>query len=187
MYLVYIINNKHYERNIYDLNVNEIPGIKLRPHATDNAGGLGKIGKIALHIDLLLLPPMILLSIYIFLHGANTLIVMALLIFNPLCLFLFFYPMKNAHYIMKKAKQIELKILSDEYNLTYDKFRSLISQKGFNMDEEANQLYESLTRLQDLTLTCKNIPEWPFNTKTLITFSGTILLPFIFLILESIN
>ena len=163
------------------LLVNDIPKIKLIPFAFDKAGGLGNIGKIALNIDLLLIPPMLLLFLYIFIHKINHIIVTELLLFPPLCLVLFFSPLRSVHQVMKKAKSIEIGNLTKEYNSKYYKFRALFPHEGFNMDEKANELYESLSRLKELILVHKDIPEWPFNTQIFVSFFFSFLFPFLIL------
>ena len=147
----------------------EDEAIRLRPLNPDRAGGLGEIGKYSLRMILILVPPLLLIMTYVVFENLNIVFRCGLILYIPLLIFAFFFPLSGAHKAMKKFKAKELKRLSCEFNRIYDAFT-----KGFNTEKisELSTRLKIIRCLDQLYNKAEKMPIWPFDTRTVAKFTG---------------
>lgn len=159
--------------------------IIIQPLNPDKCGGLKPIGDLCLDINLLIFFAGIGLAIYY--HIAPQEISPYLLIFIlgylALSIFLFFFPLSEAHGAMKYYKDQLLDDLSKRLNLEYKKMQDQIREKGIEVN------YTKLDRLEKIEKIYQKaelMPIWPFDKNTLTTFSYRVMFPVVLVIIDSV-
>lgn len=145
--------------------------LKLRPLNPDKAGGLGFIGKYSFNMTSFLLPMLIPIIFYMYLHDVNIILSIGLTLYIPILVFAFFYPLSGAHEVMKDFKNRELNLLTMEFNNVYDHLvNDIMLFKASDLPTE----YEILDKIESLYNKADKMPVWPFDTKTLTKFISII-------------
>lgn len=158
--------------------------LKIQPLHPDNAAGLKPLALLSLSFSSL---PLIGSFGIIFaltiskreLYHTNIITAIILLIIGMI--FLFIYPIYNAHLLMENEKSERMKIISMEHEITFEMIRSKSDFKNQNIDSD------SLTELQGITELynqANNMPVWPFDIQIISSFVGLIVFPIIGMILQ---
>ena len=153
--------------------------IRLRPLSPDNAGGLGMVGGYSLKMVYVLLPALVPLLLYVLFMPFTPIIMIGMIVYIPLVVLVFFYPLSGAHQAMKRYKTIELEYLAQEFNRAYDTFISRIGGQDHQIDDEAAQAADLMGKLEELYDKANKMPVWPFNVQTLTRFGATVTIPLI--------
>ncbi len=161
--------------------------IRVRPLSPDNAGGLGAVGKYSLKMVYVLLPGVVPLALYVMLLPFTPIILIAFIVYIPLLILVFFYPLSGAHQAMKQHKVIELEFLAQEFNRVYDTFIDRLGSEAFRIDDEAAQAAELMGKLEELYDKAAKMPVWPFNVQTLTRFGATVAIPVLVFLVDLIT
>jgi len=153
--------------------------IRLRPLSPDNAGGLGMVGGYSLKMVYVLLPALVPLLLYVLFMPFTPIIMIGMIVYIPLVVLVFFYPLSGAHQAMKRYKTIELEYLAREFNRAYDTFISRVGGQEYQIDDEAAQAADLMGKLEELYNKANKMPVWPFNVQTLTRFGATVTIPLI--------
>ncbi|MBU8913254.1 MAG: hypothetical protein KOO61_04470 [Spirochaetales bacterium] len=153
--------------------------IRLRPLSPDNAGGLGMIGGYSLKMVYVLLPALVPLLLYVLFMPFTPIIMIGLIVYIPLLILVFFYPLSGAHQAMKRYKTVELEFLARQFNRAYDTFTSRVGSETFQIDDEAAQAADLMSKIEELYNKANKMPVWPFNVQTLTRFGATVTIPLI--------
>ncbi len=143
----------------------------IRPLSPDKAGGLGGLGTYSLKMVVILIPALLPLLLYIIFGELNIMLSIGIILYVPLLLFTFFYPLSSAHYAMNKFKNEELQTLAGVFNRVYDEFTKDINTKQF---EDIPDDFEIMDKLSQLYEKADKMPVWPFNMETFGRFSALV-------------
>jgi len=153
----------------------------------DRSGGLAPLGKLAMHLNLLVLISSLIVVATLY----NQVFLFKQSIYAPLQLvtilghFLFsalivFTPMIAAHRKMTKARDAFLGMLSVKFLREDQDFRSALESEA-SIDIGNVQRLNAIKTFFD---TAKTQPVWPFNMKVIYTFFGSVIWPLVFSILK---
>ncbi len=156
--------------------------IKVKPLHPDGCGGFGKIGDVAMLLNLTLF----LLGIYVSLKVVDKVVIqgssLGADIGNPIMLagyvilapLLFFFPLGAVHRLMKRAKEQFLSPVGQQCTRLFGELASAgLDDKGLVAVRTFSELKKVRSSLR------KEIPVWPFDFKSLQVFVGTIVVPVI--------
>ncbi len=159
--------------------------LRIQPLNPDGAGGLGKFGNLAWRIDLVLLPILVVAVAWYMVWDITPTYVTSLIMAILLIPFFFFGPLWSLHEAMKKAKNKELRLLSQKFdpNASIVK-RWLNNEEGVKREDglEATEVLERIILLHERT---SRMPVWPFDHTTLTKVSVYILIPIIAMVLQN--
>jgi hypothetical protein len=142
--------------------------LRVQPIHPDNAGGLGEFGKLALRIDLLLMPLVAILVIWYVVTGTVDVPVILAMVFAILALPVFFFlPLRGLNQAMSRAKQQEVGNLSDQFYEHWWTMKNWLEGKEDVTDEEGQRAQESLERIILLYDRAARMPVWPFDRSTI--------------------
>ena len=175
---VYKIIALIYAMNIFFKRIGGHGGFKLRPISPDGAGGLGKMGRLALNMEYVFLPFVVTAIIGYYSYGFLT-IGYVLMPGLALCLFaVFWVPLLSAHAAMEKCKQETLNSLQREFNDHYDYLLIQLESDGASLNKKkASNSVDSIQKLHYLYDRTRKMPVWPFDMRIVRRFTATVLVP----------
>lgn len=154
--------------------------LDLQPMHPDNAGGLGRLGKMAWNFNIAILVTVIIPVALYYTHGKNSPLVAGIIVQLILLPVVFFLPLLQLHRAMKIKKESLLLDISKYHKCVSD----VLVQKIAKDDKEfvgkydkAKKAYEEESKLRALYKSLEAIPTWPFDMRTFMQFSSTFLLP----------
>ena len=174
---------------IYAMNsfFREIPseGFRVRVVAPDGAAGLGQMGRLALNLEFMFVPFIVVAVIYAVAdQGTTPIFFITFPLLMGLLVVAFFFPLSSAHKTMRDAKDRAMETLEKEFNLHYDFLIYNVQELGASLsDLEAAKSIENIKEVKYLYEETEKMPVWPFDFTTLRRFSATILLPTLVVIL----
>jgi hypothetical protein len=154
--------------------------LDLQPMHPDNAGGLGKLGKMALNFNIAILLTMAVSATLYYTHGYNTPLECGIVVQFLLLPVVFFLPLLQVHKAMKIKKESLLLEISKHYKSVSNILIQKIAKDGREFADKYDTVeeeYEEESKLRVLYRSLETIPTWPFDTRTIIHFISTILLP----------
>jgi hypothetical protein len=160
-----------------DFNKN-IQLITLHP---DGVGGLRPIADVALNFHFILLLPIITFMVNIYVWGVSQSTIIYGMYFIIL-VFVFFLPLTSAHDVMSGYKEKELYHLSKRHNDFVRQYKRIIENK--NSKDNDIEIMERMDKIRSYYSQISSMPIWPFDATILRRFAGSILIPFIFLLLQ---
>lgn len=155
-------------------------GIKIDLLHPDGNCGLKPLNDTVMYLNYILL----LLGMYVSLKVVDKIVIQNLPLFadigNPLMLgsyailapLLFFFPLGAPHYKMREEKQKFILELSRKSREFYSKLTRAADEKSCS---EANRTFHDLE--QTRTYLIESIPVWPFNIRSIETFTGIVIVP----------
>ena len=158
----------------------ETDSLDLQPMHPDNAGGLGRLGRMALNFNIAILLTMLISATLYYTHGYNIPLVCGVVVQFLLLPVVFFLPLLEVHRAMKIKKESLLMEISKHYKCVSNVLVQKISKdKKVFVDnyDKVKEEYEEESKLRSLYRSLEDIPTWPFDIRTIIQFTSTILLP----------
>ncbi|MBW8000549.1 MAG: hypothetical protein FVQ80_00820 [Planctomycetes bacterium] len=146
--------------------------LDLQPMHPDNAGGLGELGRMALNFNITILLTMAITITLYYTHGHNTPLTCGIIVQFLLLPVVFFLPLLQVHRAMRIKKESLLLEISKHYKCVSDVLVQKIAK-----DDKVKEEYEEESNLRALYKSLEDIPTWPFDTRTIMQFTSTILLP----------
>jgi hypothetical protein len=159
----------------------------IKPFHPDKLGGLKPITQIVMNINLLVFAAGISFVIvyYSYLRDLIPNIWTIFAGYTVISLFLFFYPLIGARKSMKANKEKFLDLfcnpLSKEYEMIFQEFSDGIDDFDTHLDEKN---LAKVTALRDFYDRANQMPVWPFDRDTILTFSSRVLLPVALILLN---
>ncbi len=154
--------------------------LDLQPMHPDNAGGLGRLGRMALNFNIAILLTMAISATLYYTHGYNTPLVCGIVVQFLLLPVVFFLPLLQVHRAMRIKKESLLLEISKHYKCVSDVLVQKIAKddkKFLDKYDKVKEEYEEESKLRALYKSLEAIPTWPFDTRTIMQFTSTILLP----------
>jgi len=146
--------------------------LDLQPMHPDNAGGLGRLGKMALNFNITIFLTMAISAALYYTHGYNTPLARGIVVQFLLLPIVFFLPLLQVHRAMKIKKESLLLDISKHYKCVSDVLVQKIAK-----DDKVKEEYEEESKLRTLYKSLEAIPTWPFDMHTIMQFTSTFLLP----------
>jgi hypothetical protein len=160
--------------------VTDTDSLDLQPMHPDNAGGLGRLGRMALNFNVAMLLTMAISAALYCTHGYNTPLACGIVVQFLLLPVVFFLPLLQVHTAMRIKKESLLLEISKHYKCVSDVLVQKIAKndrEGVEKYGKVKEEYEEESKLRELYRSLEAIPTWPFDTRTIIQFTSTILLP----------
>lgn len=159
--------------------------LKLVPLSPDKAGGLRPIGELGLTFNLIIVLPMFYIAINVLWWGLEPMILLQFPVYVAFLSLVFFIPLSGSHTIMKRSKEEMLEQITTEFNQLYFKVygKGRIGELSKAGKKQLRQL-EMLDRLSKSYEIVDRMPVWPFDLTIIRNFLLTILIPFIFVLIE---
>jgi hypothetical protein len=113
-------------------------------------------------------------------HGYNTPLACGIVVQFLLLPVVFFLPLLQVHRAMRIKKESLLLDISKHYKCVSDVLVQKIAKddKEFvDRYDKVKEEYEEESKLRTLYKSLEAIPTWPFDTRTIMQFTSTILLP----------
>lgn len=154
--------------------------LNLQPMHPDNAGGLGGLGKMALNFNIAILLTMAISATLYYTHGYNIPLSYGIIVQFLLLPVVFFLPLLQAHKAMRLKKESLLLEISRHYKHMSDILMQKIAKDGKDLVDKYDKVkeeYEEESQLRALYKSLETIPTWPFDTRTIMQFTSTFLLP----------
>jgi hypothetical protein len=163
--------------------------VNIQPLHPDNCGGLSPLGDFSLKISSagvgVGIPVMILLIFDVYIQGwplFSTVHILDILIYIVSLTIVFFLPLLGARSSMLMAKNKELKFISDHFQEERKQIVLNIDSEQQNQDLGISRL-EGLMKLYDMA---RAMPVYPFNSRNVIRFFGSVLWPILLLLVQFI-
>lgn len=96
--------------------------------------------------------------------------------------FVFFLPLQPAQNAMISSKHDTLKLITTRYNQVNQKVMTGLKDGNLRTDEYLSEI-DVILRLYE---TVKKMPVWPFNFKTISSFAGSVLFPFLLILVKEV-
>jgi len=160
--------------------VTDTDSLDLQPMHPDNAGGLGALGRMALNFNIAMLLTMAISAALFHTHGYNTPLACGIGVQFLLLPVVFFLPLLQVHTAMRVRKESLLLEISKHYKCLSDVLVQKIAKddkEGVDKYDKVKEEYEEESKLRELYRSLEAIPTWPFDTRTIMQFTSTILLP----------
>lgn len=174
LFIIVITLNRLFHRVI------DTDSLDLQPMHPDNAGGLGGLGRMALNFNIAILLTMAISATLYYTHGYNTPLACGIVVQFLLLPIVFFFPLLQVHKAMRLKKESLLLDISKHYKCVSDVLVRKIARDGRKFAdtyEKVKEEYEEESKLRALYSSLEDIPTWPFDTRTIIQFTSTFLLP----------
>lgn len=162
----------------------------LQPMCPDRAGGLGQLGRMALNFNITILLTMPIPIALYYTHGYNTPLTCGVIVQFLLLPIVFFLPLLQVHRAMRIKKESLLSNIYRNYRYICD----VLMQKVVKYDKKSaynysivKEAYEEESKLRAFYKSLGNIPTWPFDMRTIMQFTSTILLPALIWIAKGIK
>lgn len=176
-----IFSMQNFARNLSEKDI-----LQVQPLHPDRAGGLGKFGKLAWRIDIIIIPVIVFLIAYFLFSESMDVNMFAIIIFLTLALipFLFFVPLRGLNTAMKEARTQEMGYLSLEFHKYYWVMRDWIEgEKGIS-EYEGSYAEEAIQRIIMLYDRAENMPVWPFGRSTIGKVATTVIIPLVIVAIQ---
>ena len=167
--------------------VTDTDSLDLQPMHPDNAGGLGRLGRMALNFNIAMLLTMAISVALYYTHGYNTPLACGMVLQFLLLPVVFFLPLLQVHTAMRAKKESLLLEISNHYKHVSDVLVQKIARnRPVDADDydKVKEEYEEESKLRELYRSLEAIPTWPFDTRTIMQFTSTILLPVLIWLVE---
>jgi uncharacterized membrane protein len=160
--------------------LNKVFRLDIQPRHGDGCGGLKPIGDLCLKLAVMLAPPAIICSYFLFsslVTPGGTFIwilgwaILWLLVIIAAIL-AFVTPMWDIHRTMVRSKDGYQNEAIQYVSLAENRLRELLNQ-GKIQDAETKALQDQLTDLRELFPPDLDYPTWPVNVQTLLSFVGS--------------
>jgi len=164
--------------------------LNLQPMHPDNAGGLGKLGRMALNFNIAILLTMAISAALYYTHGYNLPLVYGMIVQFLLLPIVFFLPLLRAHKAMKLKKESLLLEISKHYKRVSDTLIQKIVKddiSSVNKYDTIKEEYKEEYQLRELYKSLENIPTWPFDLRTIAQFTSTFLLPAVIWLIDGLK
>lgn len=155
-------------------------GFRIRAVAPDGAAGLGLMGRLALGLEVMLFPFIVVLVVYWFVHreSLTPVFFFGFGLFLVFLIVAFFVPLQSAHTTMRTAKERALETLESEFNHHYDFLISNVQSGEMSLtDDRAAPSLANIEKAKYLYEETEKMPVWPFDLSTLSRFAATIVVP----------
>jgi hypothetical protein len=146
----------------------------------DNAGGMGVLGRMALNFNVAILLTMPLTAMLYYTHGYNIPLICGIFVQFLLLPVVFFLPLLGAHKAMRLKKESLLLEISKHYQCVSNVLMQKIvkNDKQFaGQYDKVKEEYEEESKLRAIYKSLETIPTWPFDTRTIMQFTSTFILP----------
>jgi hypothetical protein len=173
--------NEKYEINADIFNVDETGGLKpLRILILSAVSNYFIVITLAI---ISYIPPVATIYFYIYPKVLITPEIIMLTLMLLIGIVFFVTTQKTIRNLIDKSADLELEKINEKYKEIYDKIFKIVSSKMDNYnDKELGELRTALDLLEKRELKIKEIKSKRFDTKTIITFIFTVLLPILTLI-----
>ena len=164
-------------------------GLYVNPLHPDRAGGLGKLGKIALRLNLLSFFFIFYIIFVYFTFGMYFGLLISSFVIIMITIFLFFLPLFQSHKAMKNEKNLLLINLSKKYEKINKELKALLFSNSVDTEYFTGKYettYDEHQKISDIYQHIEKLPTWPYDYKTLIRFFGTLIAPITPIIIEII-
>jgi hypothetical protein len=162
--------------------------VSVQPLHPDNCGGLAPLGALSRKLNIGILLIGIIAGINIYKNSCMTgndqlftqFTILVIIIYIACAFIVFFLPLYAAHESMKTAKYEEIERINNYFmNLNFIVIECL--SKNENIDENIRANFENVNKIYELA---KRMPVYPFNSKTVASFFGSIFIPIILFVIE---
>jgi len=164
--------------------------LDLQPMHPDKAGGLGRLGKMALNFNIAIFLTMAISAALYYTHGYNTPLARGIVVQFLLLPIVFFLPLLQVHRAMRIKKESLLLEISKHYKCVRDVLVQKITKDNKEFVDKYDKVkeeYEEESKLRELYRSLEAIPTWPFDTRTIMQFTSTILLPALFWLVRGLK
>ncbi len=171
------------------LRIRELDALDLQPMHPDGAGGLGRLGRASLWfnfgtLSLTAIPAALYLT-----HGLTaTLLFGASLLIVALPV-VFFLPLATAHGVMRDKRDELLEFVHERHRTATANTLRLLREP--TLDEEGrsqlNAELEHIGQLDGLYSNLQAMPVWPFDWRTIIQFSASVVVPAVLWLVELVS
>jgi hypothetical protein len=161
--------------------------LDLQPMHPDNAGGLGRLGKMALRFNVAMLLTMVISTTLYYTHGYNRPLACGIVLQFFLLPTVFFLPLLQVHKAMRIKRESLLLEISKRYKLVSEVLVQTIARDEAvcaDKYDKVKEPYEEESRLKALYRSLEAIPTWPFDTRTILQFASTTLVPALLWLVE---
>ena len=159
--------------------------LNLQPMHPDNAGGLGRLGSMALNFNIAILLTMVITASLYYTHGYNEPLACGIFVQFLLLPVIFFLPLLQVHRAMKVKRESLLIEISKYYKCVSDVLVQKIGKAGIESADKYDTIkkeYEEEANLKSLYRSLEAIPTWPFDMRTIIRFFTGLLAALLWLI-----
>ena len=159
--------------------------LKIIPLSPDKSGGLRPIGEIALTFNMIIVLPMFWVAFNILWWGTDPYMLLQLIFYALFLSLVFFIPLSGSHDIMRRSKEQMLERITREFNELYFKVynKESIGDLSKAQGRDLRRL-EMLDRLSKSYEIVDRMPVWPFDLTIIRNFLLSILVPFVFVLIE---
>ena len=105
---------------------------------------------------------------------------LVIIIYIASAFIVFFLPLYAAHESMENAKYEEIRRINNYFVNLNSKVKESLSRNE-DLDENIRANFENVNKIYELA---KKMPVYPFNSKTIASFFGSILIPIILFVFE---
>jgi len=157
-----------------------------QPMHPDGAGGLGKLGEMALYGNFAMLSTMAFTVMLYFTHGFNVPLVaggVAQFLMLPV---VFFGPLIRPHHAMKKNKYGLLASLSAQYGALNSRLYTLLKADARAFAGTLDESHKAQEEVRALYQDLKQLPTWPFDVPTVSQFMASIGFPVLLILVQRI-
>ncbi len=176
-------------RRLFQLVI-DTDSLDLQPMHPDNAAGLGRLGSMALNFNIAILLTMAISATLYYTHGYNTPLACGMVVQFLLLPVVFFIPLLQVHRAMRIKRESLLLEISKHYKCVSDVLVKKIAEDGRELVGEYDKVkkeYEEESNVRALYESLEAIPTWPFDMRTIVQFTSTMLLPVLMWVVRALR